>query len=166
MATITLKGNPIQTHGELPSIGQLAPDFTLVSQNLSNVSLSAFRGKKVVLNIFPSIDTPTCAASVRHFNKDAANYPDTVVLCISADLPFAQARFCGAEGLDNVQTLSTFRAPDFAKQYGVAFATGPLVGLNARAVIVLNEDGKVLYTELVSEVANEPNYQKALAELK
>lgn len=166
MATITLKGNPIQTSGELPTIGQQAPDFTLVSKDLSNVSLSSFRGKKVVLNIFPSIDTPTCAASVRHFNQEAGKHSDTVVLCISADLPFAQARFCGAEGLENVQTLSTFRAPDFAKQYGVAFENGPLVGLNARAVIVLDVNGKVIYTELVSEVANEPNYDKALSTLK
>lgn len=166
MAHITLKGNPIQTTGELPAIGQTAPNFTLVNKDLSDVSLTSFRGKKVVLNIFPSIDTPTCAASVRHFNKDAALHSDTVVLCISADLPFAQARFCGAEGLDHVQTLSTFRASTFAKDYGVAFANGPLIGLNARAVIVLDEHGKVIHTELVSEVANEPNYDKVLASLK
>lgn len=166
MATITLKGNPIQTNGELPPIGQNAPDFTLVNKDLSEVSLASFKGKKVVLNIFPSVDTPTCAASVRHFNKDAANYPNTVVLCISADLPFAQKRFCAAEGLENVQTLSTFRALDFAKKYGVAFVNGPLVGLNARAVVVLDENGKVIYTELVGEVANEANYEKALAVLK
>lgn len=166
MANITLKGNPIQTSGELPAIGQTAPDFTLVSKDLAEVSLSSFRGKKVVLNIFPSIDTPTCAASVRHFNKEASQHTDTVVLCISADLPFAQARFCGAEGLDNVQMLSTFRATSFAKDYGVAFANGPLIGLNARAVMVLDEEGNVIYKELVSEVANEPNYDHALTALK
>jgi thiol peroxidase len=165
MATVTLKGHTLEIAGSLPAIGSQAPDFTLVATDMSTATLASFAGKKLVLNIFPSIDTPTCAASVRKFNEMASQHPDTVVLCISADLPFAHARFCGAEGLENVKTLSTFRSPDFAETYGVKFATGPLVGLTARAVIVVDAEGKVKHTQLVSEVAAEPNYEAALAAL-
>ncbi|KZE33466.1 thiol peroxidase [Crenobacter luteus] len=165
MATITLKGNPIEVAGKLPAVGSQAPEFTLVGNDLGDVKLADFAGKKKVLNIFPSVDTPVCAASVRKFNEAASSRADTVVLCISADLPFAQARFCGAEGLDNVKSASTFRNGDFAQAYGVAFATGPLVGLTARAVLVLDENNVVKYTQLVSEVTEEPNYEAALAAL-
>lgn len=165
MSQVTLKGNPVQVNGELPAIGQTAPAFTLVAKDLSEVSLDALAGKRKVLNIFPSIDTPTCATSVRTFNQEAAALPNTVVLCISQDLPFAQARFCGAEGLDHVQTLSAFRSPSFAADYGVALASGPLAGLTARAVVVLDEHNKVLHTELVSEIAHEPNYEAVKAVL-
>lgn len=165
MAKITIEGNPIETVGDLPAVGTKAPDFKLVKQDLSDVSLSDFKGKKVVLNIFPSLDTGTCAASVRSFNKSAASLKDTVVLCVSADLPFAAGRFCVAEGIDNVITASNFRDNKFGSDYGVDYATGPLVGLLARSVVVLDTDGKVLYTELVSETVNEPDYKSALAVL-
>ena len=165
MTTVTFKGKPIDIAGTLPVIGSQAPAFTLVAGDLSEVSLASFAGKKVILNIFPSLDTPTCARSVRQFNEAAAKHADTVVLCISADLPFAQTRFCGVEGLEHVKMLSTFRSPDFAQTYGVKFATGPLVGLTARAVVVLSTDGKVNYTQLVSEVSDEPDYDAALAAL-
>lgn len=161
MAQITLKGGAVHTSGDLPAIGTTVKDFKLVRNNLSEVSLNDFSGKKKVLNIFPSVDTPTCAASVRHFNQDAAKMNDTVVLNISADLPFAQARFCGAEGIKNCETLSTFRST-FGKDYGVTIADSPLAGLLSRAVIVLSADNKVLYAEQVAEIANEPNYEKAL----
>ncbi|QEN04012.1 thiol peroxidase [Thiospirochaeta perfilievii] len=166
MATVTLEGNKIETVGVLPSVGSKAPDFKLVKQDLSDISLSDYLGKKVVLNIFPSLDTGTCAASVRAFNKSAADLKDTVVLCISADLPFAAGRFCVAEGIENVETASNFRDKDFGNLYGVDFKTGPLVGLLARSVVVVNEKGEVIYTELVSETVNEPNYDAALAVLK
>lgn len=162
MATITLKGNPIQTSGELPSKGSLAPGFRLVAADLKDVSLHDYAGKKKILNIFPSVDTPTCATSVRKFNQSASQLKDAVVLCISADLPFAQKRFCGAEGLDNVVTLSTMRGHSFSKDYGVLIETGPLAGLAARSVVVLNQDNEVLYSELVKEIADEPNYEAAL----
>ena len=165
MTTVTLKGHALEIAGSLPAIGSQAPAFTLVGHDMAPTTLASFAGKKIVLNIFPSIDTPTCAASVRKFNEMASQHADTVVLCISADLPFAHARFCGAEGLENVKTLSTFRSPEFAQAYGVKFATGPLVGLTARAVIVLDAQGKVTHTQLVSEVADEPNYEAALAAL-
>lgn len=166
MAQVTLKGNPVSINGELPAAGSNAPAFTLVGAGLADVSLAGLAGKRKVLNIFPSVDTPTCATSVRKFNAQANELANTVVLCISADLPFAQARFCGAEGLENVQSLSTFRNADFASQYGVAIADGPLAGLTARAVVVLDENDKVLHTELVGEIAEEPNYEAALSVLK
>ena len=165
MSQVTLKGNPVQVDGQLPAAGSKAPAFNLVAKDLADVSLASFNGKRKVLNIFPSIDTPTCATSVRKFNEKASQLSNTVVLCISADLPFAQARFCGAEGLSNVVTLSTLRGHDFLKNYGVAIASGPLAGLAARAVVVLDEQDKVLHTELVGEIANEPNYDAALQAL-
>jgi len=166
MSQVTLKGNPVQVDGHLPAAGDKAPAFSLVAKDLSDVPLTSFNGKRKVLNIFPSIDTPTCATSVRKFNEKASQLNNTVVLCISADLPFAQARFCGAEGLSNVVTLSTLRGHDFLKDYGVAIASGPLAGLAARAVVVLDEHDKVLHTELVGEIANEPDYDAALATLQ
>ena len=166
MAQVTLKGNPVQVNGELPKVGAKAPAFSLVAGNLSDVTLASFAGKRKVLNIFPSVDTPTCATSVRKFNSDASSLANTVVLCISADLPFAQARFCGAEGLSNVVNLSTLRGHNFLKDYGVAIASGPLVGVAARAVIVLDEHDKVLHSELVAEIGDEPNYAAATAALK
>lgn len=167
MSTVTLK-NAIQmtTTGELPKVGDMAPDFVAVKNDLSETKLSEYKGKKVVLNIFPSIDTGVCAASVRKFNQEASNLQNTVVLCVSQDLPFAQARFCGAEGLNNVIPVSTFRNPEFNKGYGMLLKDGPMAGLMARSVVVLDENGKVLYTELVGEVTNEPNYANALAALK
>lgn len=166
MATITLKGNAIETMGTLPAKGAVAPAFTLVRADLSEASLDQYKGKKVVLNIFPSIDTSVCAASVRHFNKAASEQADTVVLCISADLPFASGRFCETEGLKNVETLSVFRSPGFGKDYGVTITTGPLAGLLSRAIVVIDGNGTVLYTEQVPEIVEEPNYEAALAALK
>ncbi|WP_085582490.1 MULTISPECIES: thiol peroxidase [unclassified Pseudomonas] len=166
MAQVTLKGNPVQVDGQLPQAGSQAPAFSLVGEGLADVSLSNFAGKRKVLNIFPSVDTPTCATSVRKFNAQANDIANTVVLCISADLPFAQARFCGAEGLTNVKNLSTLRGAEFIQNYGVAIAEGPLKGLTARAVVVLDENDKVLHSELVGEIADEPNYEAALAVLK
>ncbi|MFT6866531.1 MAG: thiol peroxidase [Cyclobacteriaceae bacterium] len=165
MAQITLKGNPIHTIGELPEVGTQAHKFQLVKGDLSEASLTDFIGKKVILNIFPSIDTGTCAMSVRQFNERAASMDNAVVLCISADLPFAQNRFCGAEGIENVVMLSTFRNETFAKDYGLKITDGPLAGLNARSIVVLGEDGKVKYTELVPETVDEPNYEAAVAAL-
>jgi len=163
--TVTLGGNPIQIGGTLPQPGTTAPDFKLVAKDLSDVSLASFAGQRKVLNIFPSVDTPTCANSVRQFNSRAAQLKNTVVLCVSADLPFAQTRFCGAEGVANVQTLSTMRGRDFLQHYGVAIESGPIAGLAARAVVVLDENNRVLHSELVSEIKNEPNYDAALAAL-
>ncbi|RUL64153.1 thiol peroxidase [Dyella dinghuensis] len=165
MSQVTLKGNPIKIDGHFPAVGDKAPAFSLVAKDLSDATLANFSGKRKVLNIFPSVDTPTCAMSVRHFNQAASALSNTVVLCISADLPFAQARFCGAEGLSNVVTLSTMRGHDFLRHYGVAIASSPLAGLAARAVVVLDEHDKVLHTEMVSEIAQEPNYDAALAAL-
>jgi thiol peroxidase len=165
MAQVTLKGNPINVDGQLPQKGQQAPAFSLVGGDLSDVTLASLSGKRKVLNIFPSIDTPTCATSVRKFNAEASKLANTVVLCISADLPFAQKRFCGAEGLENVVNLSTMRGASFLKDYGVAISSGPLTGLAARAVVVLDENDKVLHSELVSEIANEPDYAAALTVL-
>lgn len=164
MATVTLQGNPFTTVGELPAVGTNAVDFELVKTDLSVVSLADFAGKKLLLNIFPSVDTGTCATSVRKFNEAAAALANVQVLCVSADLPFAAARFCGAEGIDNVATGSSFRGT-FGADYGVGFATGPLTGLLSRAVVVIDEQGKVLYTEQVAETADEPNYDNALAAL-
>ena len=162
MANVTFKGNPVNTVGELPPKGAAAPDFSLVSGQLSEVKLSDYKGKNVVLNIFPSLDTGTCAASVRRFNKEAAALNNTVVLGISADLPFASGRFCSAEGIDNVVTLSTFRDTAFGNDYGLLMNDGPLKGLLARAVVVVNPEGEVVYTELVPEIAQEPDYHSAI----
>lgn len=164
MATVTLKGNAIETVGDLPAVGSTAPDFNLVKTDLSEVRLADFKGKKLILNIFPSIDTGTCAMSVRQFNEKAAQLDNTAVVCVSADLPFAASRFCGAEGIENVITGSTFRS-SFGQDYGVTFATGPLAGLLSRAVVVIDETGKVVYTQQVAETADEPNYDTALAAL-
>lgn len=165
MAQITLKGNPVKTVGELPKVGTTVNDFKLVKNDLSEVSLSNYSGKNKVLNIFPSIDTGTCAASVRKFNQEAAALKNTVVLNISADLPFAQARFCGAEGIKNCETVSSFRST-FGKDWGLQIADSPLAALLSRAVIVLSPDNKVLYTEQVSEIVNEPNYENALKAIR
>ena len=161
MAQITLKGNPVQTSGELPAAGSTAPAFSLVAQDLSDKSLSDLGAKAVVLNVFPSVDTPTCAMSVRSFNEKAAALDGVVVANVSADLPFAQKRFCGAEGIENAMTLSTFRS-SFAKDFGLEITDGPLAGLCARAVIVVNGAGEVTYTQLVGEIADEPDYEAAL----
>lgn len=163
MAQITFKGSPVQTSGELPAVGTQAPNFSLTAGDLSQKSLSDFAGKRIILNIFPSVDTGTCAASVRHFNQSASGLENTVVLCISKDLPFAQGRFCAAEGLENVITLSEFKDDSFSKAYGLRVEDGPLEGLLSRSVIVLNEKGEVVYTEQVAEITNEPNYDAALA---
>ena len=163
MAKITFRDNPVNTVGELPKIGVVAPDFTLVKADLSELSLSELKGKNVILNIFPSIDTGVCATSVRTFNKEASALNNTTVLCISADLPFASGRFCGAEGLEEVVTLSTFRDNNaFANAYGVLMTDGPLKGLLARSVVVVNAEGKVVYNELVPEIAQEPDYNSAI----
>jgi thiol peroxidase len=166
MAETKVGGNPVHTSGDLPATGQSAPAFTVVKGDLSPISLSDLAGQRVVLNIFPSIDTPTCAASVRRFNEAAANLENTTVLNVSMDLPFAQARFCGAEGLSNVVNASDFRDGSFGQAYGVRLVDGKLEGLFARAVVVVGEDGTVLHTELVPEIAQEPDYDSALAALK
>lgn len=165
MATITFKGSEVHTTGTLPSIGSEAPDFKLTAGNLSDKTLADYQGKKIILNIFPSIDTGTCAASVRAFNQKAAGLDNTVVLCISKDLPFAQGRFCAAEGISNVETLSEYKDNAFSDVYQLKIADGPLAGLLSRAVVVIDEEGKVAYTEQVAEIANEPNYDSALAAL-
>lgn len=165
MSTITLGGNPVHTSGELPKIGTQLADFKLVKNDLSIATLADFSGKRAVLNIFPSIDTGTCAASVRKFNETAANLHNTVVLCISRDLPFAQKRFCGAEGIENVVNLSDFKDGSFGQTNGLEITDGILAGLHSRAVIVIDEKGTILHTEQVQEIANEPNYEAALAVL-
>lgn len=166
MTQVTLHGNPFKVEGHFPQVGETAKPFSLVAADLADVTLAKFAGQRKVLNIFPSVDTPTCATSVRTFNAQASELANTVVLCISADLPFALARFCGAEGLSNVVNLSTLRGHNFLKDYGVAIANGPLAGLAARAVIVLDKHDKVLYSQLVAEVGNEPDYAAAIAALK
>lgn len=166
MAKITFKGSPVSTAGELPKVGEQAPDFILTKTDLTDISLKDVAGKKVVMNIFPSIDTPVCATSVRRFNAEIDKYNNAVVLCISADLPFAHARFCGAEGLSNVVSVSELRNRDFGKHYGVRMVDGPLAGLLARSIIVLDEKGKVIYTQLVGDIAEEPDYEKALNMLR
>lgn len=166
MATVTLRGNPVEVAGNLPKKGETAPAFSLTAADMSDVGLDAYAGKRKVLNIVPSLDTPTCATSTRKFNVEASSLDNTVVLVVSADLPFAAKRFCETEGLDNVKTLSNFRSADFARNYGVAMTTGPLAGLTARAVVVLDESNKVLHSELVGEIADEPDYSAALAALK
>lgn len=165
MSTVTRAGQPVSVNGKFPGKGDVAPPFSLVGKDLANVGLEKFAGKRKILNIFPSIDTPTCATSVRQFNARANGLPNTAVLCISADLPFAQARFCGAEGLDNVVMLSTLRGRKFLGDYGVAIADGPMEGLAARAVVVLDEHDRVIHSELVGEIRNEPDYAAALAVL-
>lgn len=165
MAEITLKGNQVQTFGDLPAIGSIAPNFTLTGSDLSEFRLSDVSGGTVILNIFPSLDTAVCAMSVRRFNAEAAVRPGVKVLCISADLPFAHARFCETEGIDNAVNLSSFRSHDFGKDYGVAITSGPLRGLLARAVVIMNKNGSVLYTEQVPEITQEPDYEAALAAL-
>ena len=165
MATITLKGTPIETIGDLPRVGEKAPNFTLTKRDLSETSLNDFSEKRIVLNIFPSIDTQVCATSVRRFNVEAAKLENSVVLCVSADLPFAHERFCGAEGIDDVLSLSSFRSEAFGKDYGVKITSGPLTGLMSRAVVIIDESVKVIYTEQVPEIVQEPNYEAALAAL-
>ena len=165
MATVTLKGHQIHTSGTLPKVGEKAPDFKLVKTDLSTAALSDYKGKAVVLNIFPSIDTGTCAESVRQFNTDLNDIDDVMVLCISRDLPFAQARFCGAEGLDNVVNLSDFRTNEFGKTYGLDLIDGPLEGLHSRAIVVIDENGIITHTEQVSEIVDEPNYKAAFEAL-
>ena len=162
MAEITLKGNAINTIGNLPNIGDKAIDFKLTAVDLSQKSLSDFSGKKIILNIFPSVDTGTCATSVREFNKKASELENTVVLCVSKDLPFAQARFCGAEGIENVVMLSDFATGKFGKDYQLEIANGPLAHLHSRAIVIIDENGSVVYTEQVSEIVDEPNYETAL----
>lgn len=166
MATTNFRGTPVKVLGEFIRVGSVAPDFQLVKTDLSSLSLKELSGKNVVLNIFPSLDTAVCATSVRNFNKLAASLPDTVVLAVSKDLPFAHARFCTTEGIENVVPLSDFRLSDFDENYGLLMADGPLAGLLVRAVVVIGKDGKVAYTELVPEITQEPDYDKAVAAVK
>lgn len=165
MSQVTLKGNPYQTNGELPSVGQKAPDFSLRKNDLTSTSLADYAGFNIILNIFPSLDTSTCAASVREFNQRASGLDNTKVLCISRDLPFAQKRFCGAEGIENVITASDFASGEFGRAYGLELLDGPLRNLHARAVVIIDTTGTIKYTELVSEISEEPNYDEALASL-
>lgn len=165
MTTVTLGGNKVNLKGNFPKTGDQVPEFTLVKSDLSELSLNSLKGKKVVLNIFPSLDTKVCAMSVRKFNDLASKMDNTVVLAISKDLPFAHARFCATEGIENVIGLSAFRNSSFGEDYGVALVDGPLAGLLARAVVILDEQGKVIYTELVPEITHEPNYEEALKKL-
>lgn len=162
MATVTLGGNPVNTNGSLPETGSKLVDLTFTKNDLSAVSVSDYQGTRLILNIFPSIDTGTCAASVRQFNKLASELSNTKVLCVSRDLPFAQKRFCGAEGIENVETLSDFQAGTAGKTLGIELIDGPLKGLHARAIVVLDENNVVLHSELVAEIANEPNYDAAI----
>jgi len=166
MAQVTRRGVTVQINGQLPQPGSQAPAFSLVAQDLSDITLDSLAGRRKVLNIFPSVDTPTCAKSVRQFNERASQLENTLVLCISADLPFAQARFCAAEGLDRVINLSTLRGREFMLDYGVEIADGPLEGLTTRAVVVLDAHDKVLHSELVADIGQEPDYEAALAALK
>jgi thiol peroxidase len=166
MKEITLKGNAIHISGKIPSVGENAPDFILTKTDMSDVSLKDFKGRKIVLNIFPSVDTSVCAMSVRKFNEEAARLDDTAVLCVSEDLPFAHARFCSAEGIKNVISCSDLRKKDFGKNYGLDIVDGPIAGLLARAVIIVGADGKIAYVQLVPEIAQEPDYAAALAALK
>ncbi|WP_299104155.1 thiol peroxidase [uncultured Tenacibaculum sp.] len=165
MAAITLQGNPVNTIGNLPKVGEKSPNFELVAGDLSRKSISDFKGQKLVLNIFPSVDTGTCATSVRKFNEQAAGLDNTKVLCISKDLPFAQGRFCGAEGIENVVMLSDFVDGNFGKNYGLEITDGPLTSLHSRCIVVVNEEGVVTHTEQVPEIVDEPNYEAALKAL-
>lgn len=166
METIYLNGTPCHTYGNIPAVGTKAPCFNLVDKDLKEIRCSDYAGKKVVLNIFPSLDTAVCAMSVRRFNQEAASLPDTTVICVSMDLPFAQKRFCTAEGIENVEVASAFRSPTFSQQFGLQIVDGPLAGLLARAVIVLDEDHNVIFSDLVEEITNEPDYKGALSVLK
>ncbi len=166
MATITLKGNSTSTSGDLPAVGSRAPDFKLVGEDLQDVSLANFKGKKKILNIVPSLDTSVCATSARKFNQRAKEIPNCAIIIVSADLPFASERFRSSEGLTEIVTLSMMRSRDFARDYGVLITSGPLAGICARAVVVLDESDKVVHTELVSEIAREPNYELVLAAVK
>lgn len=166
MAKVTLKGKAFKTSGKLPSKGGKAPSFTLAGKDLSAVSLKSFKGKKLLINIFPSVDTPVCAMGVRRFNKEAASLKGAAVLCVSMDLPFAQGRFCAAEGIGNVTVASDFRKGDFGRKYGVRVSDGPLAGLLARAVVVVDAKGRVVHSQLVKEISEEPDYEAALAALK
>ena len=165
MASVIFSGNPVNTNGKLPKVGTKAPNFLLTTTNLSTVNLGDFKGTKLVLNIFPSIDTATCATSVKKFNANASNLPNTKVLCVSRDLPFAQNRFCGVEGLENVINLSDFNTGNFGKDYGLEFVTGAFAGLHSRVVIIIDENGVIQYTEQVPNTSDEPNYDAALAAL-
>ena len=165
MADITLKGNAIHTVGELPAVGSQAPDFSLTNTDLADISLKDYAGKNVILNIFPSLDTPVCAASIRRFNEDATKKDNTVVICASLDLPFAHKRFCAAEGIENVVSASEMHNRTFGEDYGVRIADGPLAGIFSRAIVVIGADGNVKYTEQVPEITQEPNYEAALAAL-
>lgn len=166
MTKVTLHGDPVSISGNIPTAGNKAPDFQMTKSDLSKTKLADYAGSKVILNIFPSIDTGVCAASVRHFNEDAAKLDNTKVLCISRDLPFAQKRFCGAEGIDNVEMLSDFSTGKFGKDYGLEMTDGPLADLHARAVVVLDENQQVIYSELVPEIGQEPNYEAAINAIK
>lgn len=166
MATITLQGSPIQTIGILPAVGSQAPDFTVTKTDLSEIRLKNYLGKKIILNIFPSLDTPTCATAMLKFNEIASKNNNVLILCISVDLPFAQKRFCSAEHLENVQPVSVFRHPTFGKDYGVTITSGPLAGLLSRAVVVMDENGKIIYTQQVSELTNEPDYSAITTSLQ
>ena len=166
METIYFKGTPVHTYGDIPAVGSTAPNFTLTGNSLQDVKLSDYKGKRVVLNVFPSLDTPVCAMSVRKFNQEASKLDNTQIVCISMDLPFAQGRFCTAEGIDKLVVASAFRAGDFVKNYGLEMVDGPLAGLLARAVIVVDENGKVIFSDLVEEVTDEPDYKAAISVLK
>lgn len=166
METIYFQGAPCHTYGTVPAVGEKAPCFNLVNKDLKEISCLDYRGKRVVLNVFPSLDTPVCAASVRRFNQEAASLEDTVVICVSMDLPFAASRFCTAEGIENLEVASAFRSPLFAQKYGLQIVDGPLAGLLARAVIIIDAEGKVEYVDFVSEITNEPDYKAALAFMK
>ena len=166
METIYFKGTPCHTYGNIPAVGTKAPCFNLVTKDLTDIRCNDFPGKRIVLNIFPSLDTPVCAASVRRFNQEAAGLTDTAVVCVSMDLPFAQGRFCAAEGIENVIVASAFRSPTFSQQFGLQIVDGPLAGLLARAVIVLDENHKVIFSDLVEEITNEPDYEGAISVLK
>ena len=165
MTTVTFQGNPLKIGGELPSVGSQAPDFDLVKGDLSSLKLIDLAGKKVILNIFPSIDTPTCATATKKFNEKVSKHSDVVIVCVSVDLPFAQGRFCAAEGLDKIIPVSAFRNDDFGKDYGVVITDGPLAGLFSRAIVLIDESGQVVYTEHVSELGDEPNYDAVLGVL-
>jgi len=166
MATITLKGSEFHTNGNLPKVGTKANDFTLVANDLSKKTLADFKGSRIILNIFPSVDTGTCATSVRTFNKTASDLDNTKVVCVSRDLPFAQARFCGLEGIKNVSMLSDYISVEFGNDYGLYIIDGPLEGLNSRCIVIIDENGTITHTEQVSEIVDEPNYDSALNALK
>lgn len=166
METVYLNGTPCHTYGTMPAVGEKAPCYSLVDKSLKEISCKDFEGRRVVLNVFPSLDTPVCAASVRRFNVEAAGLDSTSVVCVSMDLPFAMERFCSANGIENVVVASAFRSPLFAQEYGLQIVDGPLAGLLARAIIVLDEDRKVVYSQLVDEITHEPDYEAAIAALK